>query len=38
MKALQESASYADDSEAANGGVEVGELYRTGSTVKIRMA
>lgn len=38
MKALQESASYADDSAAANGGVEVGELYRTGSTVKIRMA
>ena len=37
MKALQESASYADDSAAANGGVEVGELYRTGSTVKIRM-
>jgi hypothetical protein len=38
MKALQESASYADDAAAATGGVEVGELYRTGSTVKIRMA
>jgi hypothetical protein len=38
MKALQESASYADDAAAATGGVEIGELYRTDSTVKIRMA
>jgi hypothetical protein len=35
--ALLYSTSYADDTAAAAGGVEVGQLYRTGSTVKIRM-
>ena len=27
---------YADDTAAAAGGVEVGALYRTGSTIKVR--
>jgi hypothetical protein len=35
--ALLYSTSYADDTVASAGGVEVGQLYRTGSTVKIRM-
>jgi hypothetical protein len=35
--ALLYSSSYADDTAAAADGVEVGQLYRTGSTVKIRM-
>ena len=35
--ALLYSTSYADDTAAAAGGIEVGQLYRTGSTVKIRM-
>ena len=35
--ALLYSTSYTDDTAAAAGGVEVGQLYRTGSTVKIRM-
>jgi len=35
--ALLYSSSYTDDTAAAAGGVEVGQLYRTGSTVKIRM-
>ena len=38
MTALQASASYADDTAAAAGGVAIGELYRTGSIVKIRIA
>ena len=38
MKALLNSPSYSNDSAASTGGVEVGELYRTGSTIKIRMA
>lgn len=29
---------FADDTAAASGGVAVGELYRTGSAVKIRVA
>ncbi len=29
---------FADDTAAASGGVVVGELYRTGSTVKVRIA
>lgn len=28
---------YADDTAAAAGGVVIGELYRTGSTVKVRI-
>lgn len=36
-EALYNAASYADDTAAAAGGVELGQLYRTGSTVKIRM-
>jgi hypothetical protein len=35
--ALLYSTSYADDTAAAAGGVELGQLYRTGSIVKIRM-
>jgi hypothetical protein len=31
-------ADYADDTAAAAGGVPVGKLYRTGSTVKVRVA
>lgn len=34
---LRQSTSFADDAAAASGGVDVGELYRTGSTIKIRM-
>ena len=37
MKALLNSPSYSSDSAAETGGVEIGELYRTGSTIKIRM-
>ena len=37
MTALQSSTSYADDTLAAAGGVQIGELYRTGSIVKIRI-
>lgn len=29
---------YADDTAAAAGGVEVGERYRTGSTLKVRIS
>lgn len=29
---------FADDTAAATGGVEIGQLYRTGSTVKVRIA
>jgi len=36
-EALYNAASYADDAAAAAGGVELGQLYRAGSTVKIRM-
>lgn len=31
-------SDYADDTAAAAGGVAVGELYRTGSTIKVRVA
>ncbi len=34
---LKNSTSFSNDTAAATGGVEVGELYRTGSTIKIRM-
>ena len=37
FKALQTSSSYADDAAAAAGGVELGELYRNGNVVQIRM-
>ena len=36
--ALYNSASYADDAAAAAGGVGLGELYRNGSVVQIRMS
>lgn len=29
---------YADDAAAATGGVEIGQLYRTGSVLKVRIA
>lgn len=35
--ALYNSASYADDTAAAAGGVGLGELYRNGSVIQIRM-
>jgi len=35
--ALYGSASYADDTAAAAGGVRLGELYRNGSVIQIRM-
>ena len=35
--ALYGSASYADDAAAAAGGVRLGELYRNGSVIQIRM-
>ena len=38
ITALASSTSYADDTAAAAGGVLVGELYRDGSIVKIRVA
>ena len=31
-------ADYADDTAAASGGVAIGNLYRTGSVVKVRVA
>lgn len=37
FKALQASNSYADDAAAAAGGVELGELYRNGNIVQIRI-
>lgn len=30
--------AHADDTAAASGGVEIGGLYRTGSTLKVRVA
>ena len=36
--ALYNSASYVDDVAAAAGGVGLGELYRNGSVVQIRMS
>ena len=36
--ALYNSASYADDAAAAAGGVDLGELYRNGSVIQIRMS
>lgn len=38
LSALQLSSSYADDVAAAVGGVQVGELYRNGSSVNIRIS
>ena len=38
FKSLFDTNSYADDSAASSAGVEVGELYRTDSVVKIRMS
>lgn len=32
------AGDYADDAAAASGGVEVGQLYRTGSALKVRIA
>lgn len=37
MTALAASASYANDSEAAAGGVSIAELYRNGNAVQIRL-
>jgi hypothetical protein len=34
---LQASASYASDAAAATGGVAIGQLYRNGNAVMIRM-
>lgn len=31
-------ADYADDTAAAAGGIEIGQLYRTGSTIKVRVS
>jgi len=36
--ALNLSASYANDAAAATGGVAIGSLYRSGSTVSVRIA
>jgi len=36
--ALRYSTSYANDVEASTGGVEIGQLYRNGNDVKIRMS
>jgi hypothetical protein len=38
MEVLRSSTSYADDVAAAAGGVELGELYRNGSVVQIRIS
>lgn len=35
---LQSSPSYADDTAASGGGVEIGQLYRNGSIVQIRIS
>lgn len=35
---LSNLSDYADDAAAATGGVAVGEFYRTGSIVKVRVA
>ena len=38
MKVLLNSPSYASDASAASNGVELGELYRAGSDIRIRMS
>lgn len=38
MPSLQASTSYADDAAAAAGGVAIGQLYRNGSVVQIRIS
>jgi hypothetical protein len=38
LSALQASTTYADDAAAAIGGVAVGQLYRNGSVVQIRIS
>jgi hypothetical protein len=35
---LKNSTTYADDTAAAAGGVEIGQLYRNGSVVQIRIS
>lgn len=35
---FNDAGDYADDAAAASGGVEVGQLYRTGSALKVRIA
>lgn len=35
---LSNLSEYADDTAAAAGGVEVGEFYRTGSAIKVRVS
>ena len=37
MMSVFTSDSYTDDSAAAASGVELGQLYRTGNIIKIRM-
>ena len=37
MPLLASSTSYADDTQASSGGVEIGQLYRNGSVVQIRV-
>ena len=38
MPALQASTTYANDAAAATGGVAIGQLYRNGSVIQIRVA
>jgi len=38
LSALQASTTYANDAAAAAGGIGVGQLYRNGSAVMIRVA
>jgi hypothetical protein len=38
IASLPNTPSYADDAAAALGGVQVGELYRDGSVVKVRVS
>lgn len=38
LRGLQNSPSYANDAAAAAGGVQIGEEYRNGSVVQVRVA
>lgn len=38
LRDLAAGPDYVDDADAATGGVEIGQIYRTGSTLKVRVA
>ena len=38
VSSLNELPAFADDSAADSGGLKIGEMYRTGSIIKVRVA